>query len=179
MPLAHLDWQRTRAFSLPSDMTAYLRINLKGREPEGIVTAGREYEAVCDELTDAFGSLTHAGSGAPAVERVVRVDRQLGRPAEGSLPDLCVVWADTETLSRLRLGDQHTVDAPAGDVRTGQHRHVGFLIGAGPGIDADREESSANLLDLAPTALALLGVEAPPALPGQPIEVFAGGAYRR
>lgn len=179
MPLAHIDWARTRAFSLPSDMTAYVRVNLKGREPEGVVAAGHEYEALCDELTDAFRSLTHAESDAPAVERVVRFDRLFGRPAEGSLPDLCVVWTDTERLSRLRLGDLGTIEAPTGDPRTGQHRHLGFLIGAGPGIAADREESSANLLDVAPTALALLGVDVPPALPGKPIEVFAGDVSQR
>ncbi len=178
MPLAHVDWARTRVFSLPSDMTAYLRVNLKGREPEGVVAAGDEYEALCGELADAFHSLTQGESGAPAVERVVRFDRLFGRPADGSLPDLCVVWSDAERLSSLRLGDA-TIEAPTGDVRTGQHRHIGFLIGAGPGIAADREESSANLLDVAPTALALLGVDVPPALPGRPIEVFAGAVSRR
>jgi len=134
--------------------------------------------ALFDELGDAFRSLTQGESGAPAVERVVRFDRLFGRPADGSLPDLCVVWSDAERLSSLRLGDA-TIEAPTGDVRTGQHRHIGFLIGAGPGIAADREESSANLLDVAPTALALLGVDVPPALPGRPIEVFAGTVSRR
>jgi predicted AlkP superfamily phosphohydrolase/phosphomutase len=174
-----VDWARTRAFSLPSDMTAYLRVNLKGREPEGVVAAGGEYEALCGELEDAFCSLTQAESGAPAVERVVRFDRLFGRPAEGSLPDLCVVWSDTERVSSLRLRDHGTIEAPTGDVRTGQHRHSGFLIGAGPGIAADRDESSANLLDVAPTMLALLGVDSPPALPGRPIEIFAGAVSRR
>lgn len=176
MPLNHIDWQRTRAFALPSDMTAYVRVNLDGREPEGIVARGREYVALCDELAQALGSLTHADSGAPAVEQVVRFDRLFGRPAEGAMPDLCVVWADTERLSRLRLGDHDPVEAPTGDPRTGQHRHLGFLIGAGPGIDPGGEEASANLLDVAPTALALLGVDAPPALPGHPIEAFVGPA---
>ena len=36
-PLSHVDWSQTQAFGLPSDMTSYVRINLAGREPEGIV----------------------------------------------------------------------------------------------------------------------------------------------
>ena len=176
MPLSHVDWQRTRAFALPSDMTAYVRINLEGREPEGIVRPGSEYDRLCDELSEAFGSLTHANSGRPAVERVVRVDRLIGRPVEGVLPDLCVVWADGEPISRLDFAGHGTVDLPTGDPRTGQHRHVGFLVGTGPGIEHSSDPTVANLLDVAPTALALLGVEPPPELPGRPIEAFVESA---
>jgi predicted AlkP superfamily phosphohydrolase/phosphomutase len=179
MPLAHIDWQRTRAFALPSDMTSYIRINLQGREPEGIVAAGRDYELVCDELSEAFGSLTHADSGARAVEQVVRVDRALGRPPEDAMPDLCVVWADTERITRLNVNGDAKVSIRSDDPRTGQHRHLGFLIGAGPGIDHDRQETTANLLDVAPTALALLGVDRPPVLSGRPIDAFCDAAAPR
>jgi predicted AlkP superfamily phosphohydrolase/phosphomutase len=172
MPLAHIDWQRTRAFALPSDMTAYIRINLRGREPEGLVAPGREYVRLCDELAEMFASLTHAESGLPAVERVVRFDELFGHPADASMPDLCVVWSDAEPLSRLRLSGREPIQPPADDPRTGQHRHLGFLIGAGAGIESDAEQSTANLLDVAPTALALLGVEKPTSLPGRPIEAF-------
>ena len=174
MPLAHVDWQQTRAFALPSDMTAYLRVNLRGREPEGIVSPGREYEQVCDELEEVFGSLTHAETGAPAVESVVRHDRLFGRPADGAMPDVGVVWADGQPHQRLAVRGHGTIDVPAtDDPRTGQHTHLGFLVGAGPGIDPGPEEVGAGLLDVAPTALALLGVEQPPALPGRPIQAFA------
>jgi predicted AlkP superfamily phosphohydrolase/phosphomutase len=175
MPLAHVDWQRTRAFALPSDMTAYVRVNLRGREPEGIVSPGQEYEQLCNELGEMLGSLTHADSGAPAVERVVRHDHLFGRPADGAMPDLCVVWADTKRLDRLTVRGQGTMDVPTtDDPRTGQHRHLGFLIGGGPGIEAG-PEASAGLLDVAPTALTLLGVEQPAVLPGSPIGAFVGG----
>jgi predicted AlkP superfamily phosphohydrolase/phosphomutase len=174
MPLAHVDWQRTRAFALPSDMTAYVRINLRGREPEGIVAPGREYEQLCDELAEAFASMTNADSGSQAVERVVRFDELFDRPADGVMPDIVVIWSDAEPLRRVLLPGHGMVHAPADDPRTGQHRHLGFLIGAGSGFEAAAEESTGNLLDVAPTALALLGVEHPP-LPGRPIEAFVPG----
>ncbi len=40
---AGLDWSETRAFTLPTDLEGYIRINLKGREPEGVVAPGQEY----------------------------------------------------------------------------------------------------------------------------------------
>ncbi len=36
---ADIDWSRTRAFCLPTDLEGYVRINLRGREPQGIVVA--------------------------------------------------------------------------------------------------------------------------------------------
>jgi predicted AlkP superfamily phosphohydrolase/phosphomutase len=172
MPLSHVDWQRTRAFALPSDMTTYIRINLAGREPEGIVRPGEEYDRLCDELSQALGAVTDADSGLSAVESIVRCDQAFGRPVDDSLPDLCVVWADRQPLRRFHLPGHGTVDAPRIDARTGQHRHLGFMLGAGSGIAPSPEEGIGTLLDVAPTALALLGVDLPPGLRGQPIEAF-------
>jgi predicted AlkP superfamily phosphohydrolase/phosphomutase len=174
MPLAHVDWQRTTAFALPSDMTSYVRINLAGREPEGIVRPGEEYDRLCDDLSRTLGAITHADSGLPAVERVVRSEEYFGRPVEGGLPDICVVWAEREPARRLHLPEHGTVEAPRTDPRTGQHRHMGLIVGAGPGIPPSRERGTGGLLDVAPTALALLGVDQPPQLPGQPIRSFTG-----
>jgi predicted AlkP superfamily phosphohydrolase/phosphomutase len=174
LPLSHVDWQRTRAFALPSDMTSYVRINLAGREPQGIVRRGKEYDRLCDDLSRAFGAVTDADSGLPAVERVVRCDQFFGSPVEDSLPDLCVIWADQHPLRRLHLPGHGTVEATRLDPRTGQHRHLGFLLGAGPGIAPSREEGIGTLLDVAPTALALLDVDQPSELPGQPIGAFTG-----
>lgn len=174
MPLSHVDWPSTRAFALPSDMTSYVRFNLAGREPEGIVRPGAEYDRLCHDLSVALGAVTDADTGRSVVERIVRCDELLGHPTEGSLPDLCVVWNDGQPVRRLHLAGYGTVDAARTDPRTGQHRHIGFMVGAGPGIEPSRKEGAGNLLDVAPTALALLGVNQPPGLPGRPIATFTG-----
>ena len=46
---ARIDWSRTRAYCLPTDLEGCLRINLRGREPEGIVEPA-DLERTCDEL---------------------------------------------------------------------------------------------------------------------------------
>jgi predicted AlkP superfamily phosphohydrolase/phosphomutase len=172
MPLSHVDWSQTKAFALPGDMTSYVRVNLAGREPEGIVRPGAEYDTLCDDLCVAFGAVTDAETGMPAAERVVRSDRVFGRPVEGSLPDVCVVWAGRRPLRRLHLPEHGTVEAPDDDLRTGQHAHLGFMLGAGPGIAPSGEAGRGTVLDVAPTALALLGVDQPADLPGRPISAF-------
>jgi predicted AlkP superfamily phosphohydrolase/phosphomutase len=171
-PLAHVDWARTKAFPLPSDMTSYVRINLAGREPEGTVQPGAEYDRLCDELCAALGGVTDADTGRSAVERVVRLSDLIGGPVEDSLPDICIVWQDGQLVRRFQLPGHGTVDAPRTDPRTGQHRHLGFMLGAGEGIEPTSEEGRGNLLDIAPTAFALLGVDQPAEFPGRPIAGF-------
>jgi len=179
MQLAHVDWSQTRAFALPSDLTAYVRVNLAGREPEGTIAPGRQYDDVCDELVSAFSSLVHADSGLPATERVTRCDELLGRSVDGPLPDVCAVWANYRPVRQLTSPVFGTIDLPFDDPRTGTHRHGGLVIGRGPGIAASSGHvlgaNAGTLLDIAPTALALLGVDRPSGLAGNPIAEFVDG----
>jgi len=48
---SRIDWSRTRAYC-PSAPGSGLWINLKGREPEGIVSPGAEYERVVKEFAE-------------------------------------------------------------------------------------------------------------------------------
>ncbi|MGH6913826.1 MAG: alkaline phosphatase family protein, partial [Geminicoccales bacterium] len=61
---ATIDWSRTRAYCLPTDLEGCIRINLEGREPEGQVAPGAEYEAACRDLEAALEELTLPGTGA-------------------------------------------------------------------------------------------------------------------
>src|SRR6266545_1653431 len=62
---------RMRAFAVPSNnMTGAIRINLKGREPEGRVGPGIEYEALRQEIIDGLLALENPETGRPAVQWV-------------------------------------------------------------------------------------------------------------
>ena len=47
---ADTDWQKTTAFAITALFTSFIRVNLRGREPRGVVAAGAEYNAVLDRL---------------------------------------------------------------------------------------------------------------------------------
>ena len=47
---AGIAWQHSRAFLIDNANEGYIRINLKGREPQGIVEPGKEYEDLCEEI---------------------------------------------------------------------------------------------------------------------------------
>ena len=96
------DWERTTAFSLPSLYTGFIRVNLRGREPAGIV-AREDYETVLDRLETDILNLRHAETGEPVIESIVRTASVYGGEPPHRLPDLFVEWKPgTELLERVR-----------------------------------------------------------------------------
>ena len=97
------DWSRTRAFAIPSPYTSLVRLNLRGREPEGIVEPGGDAEAVLDELERELGRLTDPVTGEPAVRRVARTRELFGADASDALPDLFDDGSRDASWSRLLI----------------------------------------------------------------------------
>jgi predicted AlkP superfamily phosphohydrolase/phosphomutase len=182
LALAHLDWARTRAFAIPGDTSAAVRVNLAGREPAGCVPPA-ERGAVLEEARAAILALTDADSGAPLAGRVERFEDVFDAQPWGTLPDLCVEWRRLPPSRALRTAGGRVLEVPVDDERVTGHCGPGVLAARGPGIPASGRaalgDASARLTDVAPTALALLGVPAPPEMTGEPVAELVGPAQRR
>ena len=87
------DWSSTPYFPMPMDQAGYVRVNLRGRERDGIV-APEDYEAVCQQLERGFLGLQDAESGAPLVRRISRPWQEASDTAQARevLPDLLIEW---------------------------------------------------------------------------------------
>jgi len=172
LTLANIEWSRTRAFPLVPDHLSFLRVNLAGREPEGVVPVG-EMDAVIAEVSEALLELEDPGSGRPAVAEIVRPAELFGEDPDGLLPDLAVRWATLGGTRRLHSPTLGTIEVPVEGRETGMPRLPGFLIAAGPGIEPDGGDGpvgpEVSALDVAPTVLGMLGVGIPPDLAGRPI----------
>jgi predicted AlkP superfamily phosphohydrolase/phosphomutase len=156
---SEMDWSRTRAFTLPTDLEGCIRINLKGREPEGIVAPGSEYQDLCDAIREDLAALTHPSTGDPAVNQIWTRNEVFPGPMQEHLPDLIVTWdhrAPFEGLVSPRAG---RVEEPSPDPRTGTHSTKAFLLTVAPGLTPGSQVPG-RLVDVAPTALGLLGLKA-------------------
>ena len=67
------DWSRTAAFATPASHMSFLWINLRGRQPQGIVAPGPEYEELLGRLTADLQQLINPETGQKAVARVWHV----------------------------------------------------------------------------------------------------------
>ena len=160
-------WSNKRVFQLPeSNMTGLLRINLKGREPNGLVQPGEEYERLCDRLIEALLALENSDTGRKAVQWVVRARELYQGPQLGGLPDLFVEWDHSAPLMRVRSPEIGTVEGDFGARRTGSHRPGGLWLASGPTFTSGRIDE-VNTVDLAPTILDFFGVPAPRAYEGR------------
>ena len=165
----NIDFGRTRAWALPTDLQGFIRINLEGREDGGIVSA-RDYDRVVDDIATTLQSLRNKDNDEPVVEGVIKT-RSLydGAPNVDLLPDICVAWknAPVRTVCSDRLGEFDVPDG--GIVRSGNHRLEGFFFAQGPDIAPGRDHGDRNLTSIGPTALNLLKIEPPARLKADPI----------
>jgi predicted AlkP superfamily phosphohydrolase/phosphomutase len=165
---SEIDWSRTRAFTLPTDLEGCIRVNLKGREPEGIVAPGAEYRELCNSLREDLSALTHPATGEPAVQKVWIRDEVFPGPMKEHLPDVVVTWNDRDPFDALVSPTGGRAEEPSPDPRTGTHSTQAFLLTVIPGIAAGRELTG-RLVDVAPTALDLLGYRAGDQMDGRPM----------
>jgi len=156
MNSAQIDWSRTKAFALPTDLEGCIRINLKGREPNGIVEPGEEYQELCRKIAGEMKELINPDTGEPAARDVWIVRDHFDGPLADHLPDITVTWKNKVPINALTSEAMGTVAGESPDPRTGTHSKQGFAIACGDGIPAG-DVASGSLIDLAPTALALLG----------------------
>lgn len=162
-----LEWSRTRAFCLPSDEQGLVRLNIRGRERDGIVDPA-ERDALVEELTDGLMSF-EGHDGEAAVDRVLRVDDIVpSGPGLERLPDLVVRWTDRR-LDRLRSPQFGEVSRRGGGSgRTGNHTAEAWALVLPGASRACATERRPHLHDLAATACSLLGADTN-GLAGEPL----------
>ena len=136
----------TRAYSL---IPGRFYLNLAGREPDGVVPEA-EYEATREELVADLESLT-GPDGRRVCKRIVRGETVFDD--DEIAPDLVVIPADGFDL-KAGFGGAEAVftEGP----RNGMHKFENSLLYA---TDPDLDLSDANLFDVAPTVLDLMGVD--------------------
>jgi Type I phosphodiesterase / nucleotide pyrophosphatase len=160
LELRGTDWSRTRAFTVPADVGGMIRFNVRGREREGIVDPD-DVAALASEIATGLQAFTFE-DGAPAIAGVDVVAEMFGG-GQGShlLPDLVVRWSDRpsrrgEVLHSPRCGSIHRTGVASG--RSGNHTDDAWAL-VRPASGRTTERRRADIVDIAATALARVGLE--------------------
>jgi predicted AlkP superfamily phosphohydrolase/phosphomutase len=161
-----IDWARTRVYSGNSAEQG-LFVNLRGREPSGIVEPGAEYEALRQELRQMLMAITDPDDGQPVMNHIWFREELYSGPWLERAPDLVVQLRNRYVLSpEFYVSD---VVSPSLHI-SGTHRPQGICLLAGPSIQTGASLDHASIADLAPTALQLLGVPVPAHMEGRVLE---------
>ncbi len=176
LTLSGINWSNTQAYSW--EVRPAIWINLKGREPGGIVEPGEPYERLRDDLVRRLLAWRDPKDNEPVVERVFKREELYHGPHLDKIPDL---------LLQLRLRDGYAYQLGHGTLtdRTraidhlseqdfsdslrpnGSHTLEGICIIQGPRVQGGVTLSGASLVDIAPTVLHLMGEAIPEDMDGR------------
>ncbi len=161
------DWSQTRVYGLGLNG---LYLNLKGREPEGIVDPA-EADELLDELCDKLVALRDPENGRQVILRCYKTKDWYHGPEAVNAPDIIVGYgAGYRSSWNTALGDfDKSVVVPNHSAWSADHCVARELV---PGIViANRPINRADpaLIDLAPTILGEFGLPTPETMTGRNI----------
>ncbi|WP_135302756.1 alkaline phosphatase family protein [Haloarcula amylovorans] len=146
-----VDFRTSRAY-MRDRIELGVRINLAGREPEGVVEPD-EYEATRAELLDRLRDLEDP-DGEPVFEAVRPREDIFEGPYLDDAPDVMVVPRQFENfLNGSLLGDRFGTPRESWN-----HKRDGIVAATGADVDETASLADAHLFDIAPTVLGTFGV---------------------
>jgi predicted AlkP superfamily phosphohydrolase/phosphomutase len=181
-----IDWSKTKAFPL-EPCHAHIFINLKGRDPDGIVEP-RDYAAVQEEIIDALLAMRDPVTGTRVVAVAVRKEEAatLGvyeKQGYGRVGDVLFALRPQYMANpfvypvavKYNDGTERLIPNPEGYEPAKLHRNFtgvhlalpgcremhAMVLVAGKTVPHVQRDTPMNVIDLAPTLAHLLGIPVP------------------
>ncbi len=170
---AFVDWGRSRAYGVHFFYPLVgVEINLKGRQKRGVVAPGAEYESLRHELCARLELLVDPATGQKVCQRVCCREEMFHGPYLEHLPDVVAVLhpdydGKVQLESEVFAENELQWEYPF----MGYHSREAFFAVRGPDVVPGHVLPRADMVDLAPTLLQLLGVPIPASMEGKPFPV--------
>ena len=165
--LNDVDWSETRAYGIG---LAGIFVNQSGRESQGIVPPGDQRDQLVQEIATKLTGLRDPQSDKVAVHRAMPREEVYHGPYTQAAPDIIVGYQhgfrvswDTAVGKTCSQVFSDNKKAWSGDHSIHPDLVPGVLFTSRP----LNQEKSANIVDIAPTTLNLLGVETPAYMDGK------------
>jgi predicted AlkP superfamily phosphohydrolase/phosphomutase len=167
-----VDWDNTRAYSF--GYFGNINLNLRGREPRGIVEPGRDAETLKQEMISRLRQITDPETDEVIVDAIFRKEELYSGTFLDQAPDFLVIMKNYAYMTRdgFDFNGKRLVGPPMEHNKdalphSGNHRLEGIVFMAGEGIKPGSKIHGAGITDIAPTVLYLAGSPVPDGLDGQ------------
>ncbi len=160
------DYKKSQAFPMHNDVSGAIRINLKGREPSGIVSI-EDYDSVCKEICEDLETLTINKTGIKAIKKIILVQQEYPGENMHELADILVIWNDDNYISSIEgesIGSISVKDLK----RAGAHTEHGiFILDEQLSKTIDNEEEFFQDLNIYPSVLNYFDIHEPTKIKNQ------------
>jgi predicted AlkP superfamily phosphohydrolase/phosphomutase len=176
-----VDWEKTKAYALG---LGGIYINQKGREAKGIVGEGAETRALKQELIRKLSGLRDEEADFTAINKIFDRDELPAGPYKENSPDLIVGYNEGYRISWDSVKGKVKGSAFEDNTRawSGDHCIDPRIV---PGVffcNKKTNRTDPSIVDIAPTALELFGVQVPSHLDGQSLidaQIFSLGYNKK
>jgi predicted AlkP superfamily phosphohydrolase/phosphomutase len=170
--IADVDWNKTCAYRFPMYYPAEgIELNVRGRQPRGIVARGAEYERTARDIIEALGAARDPETCEPIISEVYFKEEVYRGPYLDIAPDVVFVCHPTHRTAAEVHGDfTAPVDLDGLRKDNGVHTMNGIFFATGSGIAQGVGIEGAGLVDVAPTVLALAGLPVPEEMDGKVLQ---------
>ena len=171
---ANMDWPSTCAYG--DGLFPNIWINLRGREPEGTVEPGSDYERIVQDLKQRLFQCRDDSSGEVIVGEVFEKSEIYKGKYVDKAPDLLVRWREDVPINGIKLSSpplhESASPLPAEDYRiiSGDHRFQGIFLASGKNVRKGVEIEGPSILDLAPTILHAFDLPIPRDMDGEVLQ---------
>jgi predicted AlkP superfamily phosphohydrolase/phosphomutase len=169
-----VDWSATSAYRVR--MLAPIEgieVNLRGRQAQGIVSPGAEYEKVRDELLEHLSELREPSTGERLVKEAFKREHLYSGPYLEHAPDVVFeLRAGYEGGPGVKPPIIRPIPQSFLKMRSGNHTMDGIFVAKGAAAQPGVDFGQIGLADVTPTILYYLGQAIPENMDGQVAETM-------
>lgn len=178
-----IDWSATKAYS--DSLFPNVWVNLKGREPQGTVEPGQEYEELVEYLRKKLLEVRDVISNEKIVADVFEKTQIYWGENVQKAPDILVRWREDIPISGIMIDSAEqeisVPPMPGEDFRviSGDHRFHGIFLAHGNNVRERIRLEEPCIMDLAPTILYSMNLPIPEDMDGKVLqEIFQEQTHR-
>ncbi len=169
LSMADVDWSKTAAYS-PFGL-GHIRLNKKGREPQGIIESGSDESRVLQDLSKALERTPlETPHGKVFYPKTAAAADLFGAGRAPGGPDLYFLSHDSGFLALNVFSFSSSRPVAGLPDGYGYHRQNGVLIAAGKNLRTKFKIGGARIIDIAPTLMHLSGAPVPEDMNGTVLE---------
>lgn len=177
-----IDWKYTKVYAEETPYYPNLIVNLKGREPDGVIDK-HEYQKLVSKTIGLLSEWTDPETGNKLIKKAYKREDLYHGDYTDKAPDIIISWnldngfsymngpsfasskgISVERLEKKIFGKDYMLN------RSGSHRDEGIFVIAGRIIKTGVCIDNAEIIDLAPTILYLLDIPIPKDMDGKVLQ---------